>query len=173
MPHNSTARTAWRLRGRWWTRLSRRGTEHPMILAGDLGGTKTNLGLVDVREGKLALAATKRYASQKHSGLEEMAGDFLKETGAKIHAASFGIAGPVVDNKVHGTNLPWGVDGASMARMLGVGRVRLLNDLEAAAFGVGVMEPKDLEVLHAGVSVTEANQAVIAAGTGLGEGVLF
>jgi len=144
-----------------------------MILAGDLGGTKTNLGLFDVRDGKLALGASKRYASQKHSGLEEMAGDFLKETKAKVSAASFGVAGPVVDNKVHGTNLPWGVDGAGMERLLGLPRVRLLNDLEAAAYGIGMMEPKDLEVLHAGVSVAGANRAVIAAGTGLGEGVLF
>jgi glucokinase len=60
-----------------------------------------------------------------------------------------------------------------MARLLGLNRVRLLNDLEAAAYGIGVMEPKDLETLHTGVETLEANRAVIAAGTGLGEGVLF
>ncbi len=144
-----------------------------MIVAGDVGGTKSNLGLYDIRDGKLARVGSKRYASQKHAGLEEMVRDFLKETGAKVTAASFGIAGPVVDNKVHGTNLAWGVDGATMARLLGLGRVRLLNDLEAAAFGIGVLEPKDLETLHAGISVPQANRVVIAAGTGLGEGVLF
>ncbi|MGA8221131.1 MAG: glucokinase, partial [Candidatus Acidiferrales bacterium] len=110
-----------------------------MIVAGDVGGTKSNLGLYDIRDGKLARVGSKRYASQKHAGLEEMVRDFLKETGAKVTAASFGIAGPVVDNKVHGTNLAWGVDGATMARLLGLGRVRLLNDLEAAAFGIGVL----------------------------------
>jgi glucokinase len=117
--------------------------------------------------------AKKRYATQQHSGLDEMVKDFLRETGGKVTASSFGIAGPVVDNKVHGTNMPWEVDGAFMAQLLGLNRVRLLNDLEAAAFGIGVMEPKDLEALHTGIATLEANRAVIAAGTGLGEGVLF
>lgn len=144
-----------------------------MILAGDLGGTKANLGLFDVQQGKLAGVAKKRYATQQHSGLDEMVKDFLRETGGKVTASSFGIAGPVVNNKVRGTNLPWGVDGAILARLLGLSRVRLLNDLEAAAYGIDVMEPKDLETLHPGVATLEANRAVIAAGTGLGEGVLF
>jgi len=144
-----------------------------MILAGDLGGTKSNLGLFDARNGKLARAAYKRYASQKHSGLEEMVQDFLHETGAKVTASSFGIAGPVVNNTVHGTNLPWGVDGGSIAKELGLPRVRLLNDLEAAAFGIGVLEPQDFETLYEGMAAPRANRAVIAAGTGLGEGVLY
>jgi glucokinase len=144
-----------------------------MILAGDLGGTKSNLGLFDVQQGKLVRVAQKRYATQQYSGLDEMVKDFLRETNGKVTASCFGIAGPVVDNKVRGTNLPWEVDGAFMARLLGLNRVRLLNDLEAAAYGIGVMEPKDLETLHPGVATLEANRAVIAAGTGLGEGVLF
>ncbi|HYL68633.1 MAG TPA: glucokinase [Candidatus Limnocylindria bacterium] len=144
-----------------------------MILAGDLGGTKSNLGLFDVQQGKLAGVAKKRYATQQHSGLDEMVRDFLHETGGKVTASCFGIAGPVVENKVRGTNMPWEVDGAFMARLLDLKRVRLLNDLEAAAYGISVMEPKDLETLHTGIATLEANRAVIAAGTGLGEGVLF
>ena len=144
-----------------------------MILAGDLGGTKSNLGLFDVRQEKLEGVAKKRYATQQHSGLDELVKDFLRETSGKVTASCFGIAGPVVDNKVHGSNMPWEVDGAYMARLLGLNRVRLLNDLEAAAYGIGVMESKDLETLHTGVETLEANRAVIAAGTGLGEGVLF
>jgi glucokinase len=144
-----------------------------MILAGDLGGTKSNLGLFEARNGKLTRAAYKRYASQKHAGLEEMVRDFLRETGAKVTASSFGIAGPVVNNTVHGTNLPWGVDGLAIARQLGLPRVRLLNDLEATAFGIGVLEPRDVETLYAGVPGAQGNRAVIAAGTGLGEGVLY
>jgi glucokinase len=144
-----------------------------MILAGDLGGTKSNLGLFDVQQGKLARVAQKRYATQEHSGLDEMVKDFLRETNGKVTASCFGIAGPVVDNRVRGTNLPWEVDGAFMARLLGLNRVRLLNDLEAAAYGISVMEPQDLETLHPGLATLEANRAVIAAGTGLGEGVLF
>jgi glucokinase len=144
-----------------------------MILAGDLGGTKSNLGLFDIQAGKLAAVATKRYATQEHKSLEEVATDFVNSTKARVTAASFGIAGPVVQNRVHATNFPWVVDGAAMAKHLGVSRIRLLNDLEAAAYGIGVMEAADLEVIHPGTSAPQANRAVIAAGTGLGEAILF
>jgi glucokinase len=144
-----------------------------MILAGDLGGTKSNLGLFEIQAGKLATVCTKRYATQEHKGLEEVVSDFLGVTKAKVTAASFGIAGPIVQNRVHATNFPWIVDGAAMAQHLELSRVRLLNDLEAAAYGIGVMEPDDLEVIHPGVATPEANRAVIAAGTGLGEALLF
>src|SRR5215469_7268881 len=137
-----------------------------MILAGDLGGTKTNLGLFDVAQSKLVHIAFKRYTSHEYSGLHDIAKDFLSANGAKVTAASFGIAGPIVNNTVKATNLPWVVDGGLLAKELGIGRVRLLNDLEAAAYGVGVMEPNDLETLHAGTNVTDANRVVIAAGTG-------
>ena len=144
-----------------------------MILAGDLGGTKTNLGLFDVQQGKLVRVALKRYTSHEYPGLQDIAKDFLSANGAKVTAASFGIAGPVVNNTVRATNLPWVVDGGAMARFLGLSRVRLLNDLEATAYGIRVMEPADLEVIYAGTPSPEATQVVIAAGTGLGEGILF
>jgi glucokinase len=144
-----------------------------MILAGDLGGTKSNLGLFDVQREKLVCVAHKRFASSEHSGLEEIITLFLSGTGGKITHASFGIAGPVVNNRVRGTNLPWVVDGASVAKHLGLGYVRLLNDLEASAYGIAVLEPQDIETIHSGVSTPQATQVIIAAGTGLGEGVLF
>ena len=105
-----------------------------MILAGDLGGTKANLGLFDIKAGKLVRVADRRYATQQHSGLEEIASDFLNGAGAKITAASFGIAGPVVNNRVQATNFPWVVDGASVATHLHLNHVRLVNDVEAAAY---------------------------------------
>jgi glucokinase len=144
-----------------------------MILAGDLGGTKSNLGLFDVQREKLVCVAHKRFASSEHSGLEEIITLFLSGASGKITHASFGIAGPVVNNRVRGTNLPWVVDGASVAKHLGLGYVRLLNDLEASAYAVAVLEPQDIETIHAGVSTPQATQVIIAAGTGLGEGVLF
>jgi len=144
-----------------------------MILAGDVGGTKSNLGLFDVRNGKLVRVAWTRYTSHEHSGLHEIAKAFLEANGAKVTGASFGIAGPVVNNTVHATNLPWVVDGGAIARFLGLSRVRLLNDLEATAYGIQVMEPEDLEVIYPGAPSAEATQVVIAAGTGLGEGILF
>jgi glucokinase len=143
-----------------------------MILAGDVGGTKVNLGLFEERGGKLSEVALKRFPSQGYPGLEKIMEEFLRDASGRVAAASFGIAGPVVNNTVKATNLPWMVDGAVLARELGIQRVRLLNDLEAAAYGVGVLGPADLETLHAGVSA-DANRVVIAAGTGLGEGILF
>jgi len=144
-----------------------------MILAGDLGGTKANLGLFDIKAGKLVRVADRRYATHQHSGLEEITSDFLNGAGAKITAASFGIAGPVVNNRVQATNFPWVVDGASVASHLHLNHVRLVNDVEAAAYGIGVLEPSELETLHAGVPSPRSTQIVIAAGTGLGEGILF
>jgi glucokinase len=144
-----------------------------MILAGDLGGTKSNLGLFDVRDGKLVRVAHQRYTSHEYSGLHDIARLFLSQNGAKVTAASFGIAGPVVNNVVRATNLPWVVDGAEMARFLGLSQVRLLNDLESTAYGIRVMGPNDLDVLYAGTPCPQATQAVLAAGTGLGEAMLF
>jgi len=144
-----------------------------MIVAGDVGGTKSNLGLFDEQQGKLVRVARKRYASQEHSGLPEIVQDFVRETGAKVTSASFGVAGPVVDNHIVPANIPWSVDGAEMAKLLGLGRVRLLNDLEACGFGIGVLAPPDLEVIYTGADSLHATRVVIAAGTGLGEAILF
>ena len=144
-----------------------------MILAGDIGGTKTNLGLFDTTSGKLEKVTDKRYPSREHAGLEEIVKDFLAVTGAKVSAASFGIAGPVVDYRVRAGNLPWVVDGATMSKLIGLGGVRLMNDLEACAHGIAVMRPADLETLYAGAPEPQAHRAVIAAGTGLGEALLF
>jgi glucokinase len=144
-----------------------------VILAGDIGGTKTNLGIFDVQQGKLTKVSDKRYPSHEHAGLEEIVADFVKVTGVKATSASFGIAGPIVDNRVHTGNLPWVIDGSTMAHQLGLDRVRLLNDLEAAAYGIGVLAPTDLETLREGVAAPRTPRAVIAAGTGLGEAILF
>jgi glucokinase len=144
-----------------------------MILGGDLGGTKANLGLFDVQNEKLVRVAFERYASQEHAGLREMVQDFLRQNKEKVTAACFGIAGPVVNNKVHVTNLPWAVDGEAMAKFLGIDRVRLLNDLEATGYGIEVMTPQDIETIHAGIPLPEGTRVVIAAGTGLGEAILF
>ncbi len=144
-----------------------------MILAGDIGGTKSNLGLFNVQDGVMARVAHKRYASREHAGLHEITQDFLRETGAKINAAGFGIAGPILQNRVQAANLPWTIDGTEMAKFLGLPRVRLLNDLQATAYGVGVLGPNDVATLAPGVPVENATRAVIAAGTGLGQSILY
>jgi len=144
-----------------------------MILAGDIGGTKTNLGLFHEQQGKLVRVAHKRYPSREYSGLEEAVTDFLHGNPAKITSAGFGIAGPVVNNAVRATNLPWVIDGAILSKHLGLDHVWLLNDLEADAYGIGLMGPSDLLTINPGVPAPQAPQAVIAAGTGLGEAILF
>ncbi len=144
-----------------------------MILGGDLGGTKANLGLFDVQNESLVRVASGRYASHEHAGLQEMVQDFLQHNKEKITAACFGIAGPIVNNRVQLTNLPWAVDGDAMAKFLGIERVKLLNDLEATGYGIEVMTPKDIETIYGGVSPQEGTRVVIAAGTGLGEAILF
>jgi glucokinase len=144
-----------------------------MILAGDIGGTKANIGLFSTEQGKLLRVAHQRYSSHQHAGLQEIVQDFLTKNPAKITGASFGVAGPVVDNRVHGTNMPWIVDGTAVAGFLGLARVRILNDLEATAFGVGVLPPCDLETIYEGVPLPTATCVVISAGTGLGEAILF
>ena len=144
-----------------------------MILAGDIGGTKSNLGLFDVASGRLVRVQHKRYPSAEHAGLDDIAEDFVRTTGGKITSAAFGIAGPVLNNCVHTTNLPWTVDGSSLAKRLGLNHVYLLNDLEATCHGIEVMQPSDLETLYEGTPVLEATRAVISAGTGMGQGTIF
>jgi glucokinase len=144
-----------------------------MILAGDVGGTKFNLGAFENQQGKLHLIAKQRYSSHLYTRAEDAIADFVRQLKSKVTAACFDVAGPVVDNTVHATNLPWVMDGAGLAKFLGIPRVRLLNDLEATGYGLEVLEPNELEVLQAGVPTRAANRAVIAAGTGLGEAVLF
>ena len=142
-----------------------------MILAGDIGGTKSNMGLFDVQDGKLVRVAHKRYPSAAHASLDDIAEDFTRVSG-KITAAAFGVAGPVINYRIHAANLPWVVDGASLAKRLGLPRITLLNDLEATCYGIGLMQPNDLETLHPG-SPAEATRAVLSAGTGMGQGIIF
>ena len=143
-----------------------------MIVAGDLGGTKSNLGAFELQHGKLRLLTKKRFLSHDYPRAEDVIRAFIGELEGKVTAACFDVAGPVVDNVVQATNLPWIVDGKSLARLLGIGHVPLFNDLEATGYGLQVLEPQDFEVLHEG-TLARANRVVIAAGTGLGETILF
>src|SRR5918998_5393658 len=109
-----------------------------MILAGDIGGTKTNVALCDTTEGGgLAVRAQRSYPSAERDSLESILAEFLREHPAReIAHACFGVAGPVVDGRVVATNLAWEVGADSLAASLGLPRVALINDLEATAYGV-------------------------------------
>ena len=146
-------------------------TVAPTVLAGDVGATHTRLAVftADPR----VPAAAESYPSHDHAGLEEIAQKFLAAHPADLAAACFGVAGPIRDGRVKTTNLAWEVDAASLARVLGLASVGLINDLAANAYGVAELAPEDLETLHPGHPDPGGAMAVISAGTGLGEAGLL
>ncbi|HYB72707.1 MAG TPA: glucokinase [Candidatus Sulfotelmatobacter sp.] len=144
-----------------------------MILAGDIGGTKTALALFDEGPGPLAPAREATLPSGEFASLEAAARRFLDAGPAvTVTAACFGVAGPVIGGRAVTTNLPWEVEERRLAEAIPAPRVRLLNDLEAAAHGVLLLRPDELETMQAGRS-QPGNSVLIAAGTGLGEAILF
>lgn len=143
-----------------------------MLLAGDIGGTKTALAIFSKSGGVHAPLAARTYPSAAYTSLEDIAEDFLAQTGLQVERAVFGVAGPVVKGRAQITNLPWVLDETELAETLHVGSARLLNDLEAIAYSVPILLPEDLHTLNAGHAVPHGTLAVIAPGTGLGEAYL-
>jgi glucokinase len=144
-----------------------------VILAGDIGGTHTRLAFLEEREGRLTAVAEETFASREHASLEAALRKFIAAHPLPIACACFGIAGPVGHGRCDATNLPWVVDSGVVARALDLKSVGLINDLEANAWGVAVLEAKDLVVLNEGAPGASGNAAIISAGTGLGEAGLY
>lgn len=143
-----------------------------MILAGDVGGTKTVLALFEAERGALTLVRDVTLRSREFSSLEAAIGHFLNAGAtAKIAGACFGVAGAVIDGRWTATNLPWTVDEETLRGTIPTPRVKLVNDLEAAARGVLHLPAADLLTLQAGTP-RKGNMALIAAGTGLGEALI-
>lgn len=170
-----------------------------MILAGDVGGTKCNLGLF--RQQGLALHSVfrRRLATGDYAGFEDLVDDFLEQAAAAhevtvaaheennnnnnnananrpdstIDAAGFGVAGVVAEGRHYSENLPWVVDISALTRKLNLKNICLLNDLTATALSLERLPANDLVALNRGAPVHHATRAVIAAGTGLGEAILF
>ena len=140
-----------------------------MILAGDIGGTNTRLGLFEFGDGGMRAVATAIYPSREHDSLDEIVRNFTAEHPQRVAAACFAIAGPVKEGKVSTTNLAWTVDAARLARPLGLRSIELINDLEAVGYGLSQLAPDDLATLARGAADALGNRAIIAAGTGLGE----
>jgi glucokinase len=143
-----------------------------LLLAGDIGGTKTNLAIFSSEAGPRSPLQEATYPSAKYPSLEAMAGEFLSQVDAKVNRASFGVAGPVVGGRVTTTNLPWMIDELTLQKALNLSSARLLNDLVAVAHAVPFLQPVDLETLSEGQSAPGGAMAVIAPGTGLGEAYL-
>ncbi|MGA2659119.1 MAG: glucokinase [Verrucomicrobiota bacterium] len=144
-----------------------------MILAGDIGGTSTRLAMFEAPNGRPLSVVEQTYSSRKYSGLGEIAAAFVAEHRVKVERACFGIAGPVQQGRVVTPNLPWVVDSGPLARELGLRTVRLINDLEANAYGIAALEAGDFVALNAGAQGAAGNCAVISVGTGLGEAGMY
>lgn len=143
------------------------------ILAGDVGGTTTRLALFEGRGARLRKLAEAAYPSRDWPSLDGPVATFLAGAGAECSRAAFGLAGPVQGRRVRITNLPWVVEADGLAARFGFEEVSLLNDLEAAAWGVGDVGEGEQRVLQAGRPGAAGNAAVVAAGTGLGVAGMF
>lgn len=146
-----------------------------MLLAGDLGATKTLLGLFTPGTHRPEAVESRAFATLAFSDLGDMVADFLAGARAgrdRIDAACCGVAGPVAGTSARLTNAPLRVDATAISRRFTVPHVGLLNDLEAMAHAVPVLLDSELETLQEGRMVPEGNKALIAAGTGLGEAFL-
>jgi glucokinase len=141
-----------------------------MILAGDVGGTKVHLALYDFTNGKLDHRREERFPAKDYSGLEAIVREFLGSD--KATAACFGVPGPVRDGRLRLTNLPWTLDSRELSSNLGIQHVFLINDLEANGYGIAELQPDQIYTLSEGDPSQTGNRALIAAGTGLGEGLL-
>jgi glucokinase len=145
------------------------------ILAGDVGGTKTTLAVFRADGATPQRECEHTYASSAHESLYEILEDFLARADRPaLAAACIGVAGPVIGNAAQVTNLPWRVEEAALADSAGAGRARLLNDVEATAFGMLFLAADDFAVLNAGEAPERrGNISVLALGTGLGQALLF
>ncbi len=148
-----------------------------IVLAGDIGGTKTLLQLARPTRDGLEVLYEKRYASAEYEDFLSLAGNFVEEsrrrTGAQASRACFGIAGPVSGRKAKTTNLPWNIDADVLESSLGIGRVRLINDFQSVGYGVEALQSRDVVTMQEGSEEPHGTRVLIGAGTGLGQGFLI
>jgi len=146
-----------------------------MLLAGDIGGTKTLLGIFDHSSARPRPVVVRSFSTLDYDDLTTMAAALLSEndaTRASIDTACFGVAGPVIGESATMTNIPWRIDARRVRSAFGFRRVKLLNDLEAMAYSIPVLQDDEVRVLQKGEPVARGNIALIAAGTGLGEALM-
>lgn len=145
-----------------------------MILAGDIGGTKTVLALFEHTSSDLQQVRDGVFHSGNYRSFDDVLKEFLSTDAPTLSAACFGVAGPVIDGRTQITNLPWILEEGALAALTKAARVKLLNDLEASAYGALFLRDDERSVLNPGAAPNrKGNIAVIAAGTGLGEAILY
>ncbi len=144
-----------------------------MILAGEIGATRTRLAAFDKEGSRLKVVVEKTYQSQEHGSLSEIIAAFIQAEGIAVHSACLGVAGPVRRGRSKISNLPWVIDSRDLAKQLKLDSVGMINDLEAYAYGIDGLDSKDFVTLNAGSEDAEGNRAVISARTGLGVAGLY
>jgi glucokinase len=144
-----------------------------MILAGDIGGTNARLAFFDFLNGHFNLVSASIFPSRDYSGLDKIVTEFVDSSDVHPETACFGVAGPVRNGRVETSNLPWIVESKRLADELKIEKAVLINDLEATAWGIAALSGKDVVTLNPINGPAIGNQAVIAAGTGLGEAGLY
>jgi len=145
-----------------------------VILAGDIGGTKTNLALFELVNGKLETIVQEQFASKDYEKFMDLIISFKEKNSIeKIEALCLGIAGPIIDERCRTTNLPWDIKASELKEEFGITSVKLLNDLESTAYGMLYLDEEEFINLNPTGRKKKGNIAVIAAGTGLGEAILY
>jgi glucokinase len=151
--------------------------EGPFILGGDVGGTKTWLGIFRAggsdAAAPLSLQRAAKYSSRSAASLEQLISEFLEDERHPVDYACFGLPGPIDGRRVKLVNLPWEIDADALGGQFGFRGAFLINDLVANAYGIGELDPSDFAILHPGDASAAGNMAVISPGTGLGEAGIF
>ncbi|QED37006.1 glucokinase [Antarcticibacterium arcticum] len=145
-----------------------------IILAGDIGGTKINLSLYQLEKGILKPLLEKTYFTKKHSSFESLLKTFREENTElpAIDCICLGVAGPVIEGRVTGTNFPWEISETELQKATGIAHIFLINDMEANAYGLATLEENELTEIKSGPGMA-GNKALISPGTGLGEAGMF
>ncbi|MCY2989742.1 MAG: glucokinase [Planctomycetota bacterium] len=151
-----------------------------MILAGDIGGTNTRLALVEVveagpqrRQFRIHDPDLETFPSAKYAGLQVVIKEFLAKRRVTVSRACVGVAGPVHNGRSAAMNLPWVIDARELMETTQIDHVAVINDLEASAYGISCLGPKDLVTINAGAPDAKGNAAVVSPGTGLGEAGMY
>jgi glucokinase len=144
-----------------------------LILAADVGGTSTRLAFFREQGGDLEVLAEEHYPSREHGELYQIVTLFLREHPLVAERACFAIAGPVLGGRVTTPNLPWSIESGELARVTGLARVQLINDLTANSFGVALLQDQDLATLNRGNPDPAGPIALVSPGTGLGESLAY
>jgi glucokinase len=150
-----------------------RKTKEEYVLAGDIGGTKTSLGIFSMGKRRPKMKAYKSYPSREYNGLEEIIKVFLSENRYRIKKACFGVAGPVEKGICKTTNFPWVVNASKIKAAFGMKNVILINDLSAMAYSVPYLTESEIHVVNRVHPEKNGTISLIAPGTGLGQAILI